>query len=112
MLKLPESLKAWGNEDFENVFKHEVQAFNQNQLPLQAGLSQSSYVSDSDIKIIIITVEDTPAELRVKTGVFYSGVIAGSCCADDPTSLCEQNEYCELIFNIDKTTALVTVALS
>jgi len=112
MLKLPESLKAWGNEDFENVFKREVQALKESQLPLQAGLSQSSYVGDSDIKVMILAIEDTPTEILLKTGIFYSGIIAGSCCADDPTPMCEQNEYCELLFNINKTTALATVALS
>ena len=32
--------------------------------------------------------------------------------ADDPTPMCEQTEYCELWFDIDKTTAEARVSMS
>ena len=44
-------------------------------------------------------------------GIFYAGIIVGSCCDSDPTPVCEQTEYCEVQFNINKLTAEATVAL-
>jgi hypothetical protein len=39
--------------------------------------------------------------LRVKAGIFYAGILGGCNCADDPTPLDTQPEYCELWFEID-----------
>lgn len=111
MIKLVKSLKAWGSADFERTLKNDIRMLDTSLLPLQAGLSQSSYVSDSDISAVILGVTDTPQALRVKAGIFYAGVIAGSCCADDPTPACENTEYCELQFEINKMTADTTVAI-
>lgn len=110
-MKLTKSLARWGTDEFEATFKQEVYTLERTQLPLQQGLTQSSYVSDSKVDLVILNIAETSTELIVKTGVFYSGIIAGSCCADDPTPVCEQTEYCELIFNIDKTSAETKVRL-
>jgi len=40
----------------------------------------------------------------VRAGVFYRGIIAGSCCIDDPTPVEPHEEYCELEFRIDRET--------
>ena len=80
-------------------------------LPLQQGLTQSSYVSDSGFSIVILNSFDTAGVIQVKTGVFYSGVIAGSCWSDDPTPLNEQTEYCEMQVEISKSTAEAKITL-
>ena len=54
---------------------------------------------------MILNVTESVDLVRVKTGIFYAGIIAGSCCADDPTPISEQNEYCEIQFDINKVTA-------
>ena len=56
--------------------------------------------SDEDMNNVIITA-----------GLFYTGVIAGCNCADDPTPADENNEYCEVLLRINKITALTTVSL-
>lgn len=111
MIKLTNTLKAWETPEFEQTLKDEIQSLDAKLLPLQQGLSQSSYVSEGDFKVMVLNVADSANTIRVKTGIFYSGVIAGSCCSDDPTPNCEQNEYCELQFNINKVTAESTVDL-
>ncbi len=111
MFKLKQSLSAWGSDDFEQVVKQEIQQLDSAQLPLQQGLAQSSYVSDSKFSATILNVTESANDIRIKTGIFYAGIIAGSCCADDPTPVCEQSEYCELMFVIDKTTAETSVTL-
>ncbi len=111
MIKLIRALEAWGAPDFENVLQGEIQKIEPELRPLQEGLSQSSYVSDADISVLILNVTETTEEILVKAGIFYAGVIAGSCCADDPTPMSEQTEYCEVQFNINILTAETTVAL-
>ena len=111
MIKLNRSLEAWGTPDFEKTLKKEIQALEPNTLPLQAGLSQSSYVGDTDISVLILNISETVHDILAKIGIYYTGVIAGSCCADDPTPMNELNEYCEVQFNINKLTAETTVSL-
>jgi hypothetical protein len=47
----------------------------------------------------------------LKAGVFYTGIIAGCSCSDDPSPVDEQNEYCDLLFTIDKLTAETQITL-
>ena len=109
--KLPDSLQAWGSDEFEATLRQEIINLDAALLPLQQALTQSSHVSDSGISVLILNVMETSKDICVKTGIFYSGVIAGSCCADDPTPLSELSEYCDLLFKIDKLTAATTVTL-
>ena len=111
MITLPESLKTWGLPTFEDIFKSELGALDKEQLPLQQGLTQSSYVSDSDFNVVILNTAEASDVILVKTGLFYAGVIAGSCCADDPTPLDEQTEYCVIQFAINKLTAEAKIIL-
>ena len=78
---------------------------------MQDGLSQSSHVGEGTIDVIILNVTDTLHVIHAKTGVIYTGVIAGSCCDDDPTPVSEQTEYCEIHFYINKITAESTVTV-
>jgi hypothetical protein len=111
VIVLPDSLKAWGSPDFNDTFREELGSLDVEQLPLQQGLTQSSYVSDSGFSVVILNTAETSNEIQVKTAIFYAGIIAGSCCADDPTPLDEQTEYCEIQFEINKTTAETKINL-
>lgn len=111
MILFTQSLAAWKTPAFESVFKQEICQLEKDALPLQAALSQSSHVSDSAIDPVVLTINEGQDGINIKTGVFYSGIIAGSCCADDPTPVCEQTEYCELLFSINKASAEVSITL-
>ncbi len=111
MIKLIHSLTAWGTPEFKSTLQEEIKKIDIKRLPLQEGLSQSSYVSDTEITILILNISETADNIIVKTGIYYTGVIAGSCCADDPTPMSELNEYCEVLFKINKLTAETTLAL-
>lgn len=111
MIKLMQALKAWKTPEFEDILKREIQGLANDLLPLQEGLALSSYVSDSAISAVILNTRETPAAVHAKVGIFYAGINAGSCCADDPTPVCEQTEYCEVQFDIQKTTAETRVTL-
>jgi hypothetical protein len=111
MPRLPESLNAWNTPVFRDVLKREIEQLDASALPLQQGLAGSSQVSDRPFQAMIIGVSEEAALIRVKAGIFYSGIIAGCSCADDPTPIDELNEYCVLQLDIDRTTADATVTL-
>lgn len=111
MIRLTKTLDAWGKPDFNEVLKREIEQVDAGQLPLQQGLSTGSYVVDSKLNAMIIGVSEVAGFIRVKAGIFYSGIIAGCSCADDPTPVNEESEYCVVQLDIDKQTAETTIAL-
>ena len=111
MIRLPKARDAWSSVHFKETLKHELETVDASLLPLQQGLKLSSYVSDEPFQVMIIHVRDDRAAIRVKAAVFYSGIVAGCNCADDPTPLNTQTEYCELLLSIDKSNAEATIEL-
>lgn len=111
MIRLPNSLNAWGTPEFEMLLKQEIEQLDAGLLPLQQGLSASSYVTERPFQVRIISVREEAGLIRVKAGIFYTGVIAGCSCADDPTPIDELNEYCVVMLEIDLATAEATVTL-
>jgi hypothetical protein len=111
MIRFTKAIEAWGTTDFADILKFEIEQLDSDQIPLQQGLSLTSYVADSQHRVMIICVSEGEGSIQVKTGIFYSGIIAGCSCADDPTPVNEQNEYCEVQFEINKQTAEATVKL-
>jgi len=110
-MKLPKIIESLGTDDFSNVAKIEIQKLSSDNLPLQQGLTLSSYVGSSPISVVILNHEVNEELLKIKTGIFYTGIIAGCSCSDDPSPTDEQNEYCELLFTIDMQTADTRVEL-
>lgn len=112
MMRLPHSLSAWDTPSFCDVFKSEIEQMDAALLPLQQALSVSSHVADSGFSVMVIRISDDAEFIHIKTGIFYAGIIAGCSCADDPTPISEQPEYCEVLFAIDKQTAEMTLSIA
>lgn len=110
-LQLPAALSAWGAADFPAVLKRELAALAR-ELPLQQALSNSSAVASDKIEVMLIADEADADHIRAKVGIFFSGIVAGCNCADDPTPLETQNEYCELRLDIDRRTAAASVRIA
>ena len=111
MLYLKQSVKAWNTDSFNNVLIKELRSIDSNLLPLQEGLSNSSYAIGDNISAIILHSEENNGHLQIKAGLFYSGIIAGCNCADDPSPVDEINEYCEVLLSIEINTAHTNVSL-
>lgn len=111
MIILRQALRGWGAPDFEAELRRELERLPATQLPLQQGLTHSSYVSGDPFRVMVLGVSDAGTVLQARVGIFYSGVIAGCNCADDPTPIDVQPEYCELQLAIDKATAKTAVTL-
>ncbi|MFN2329455.1 MAG: hypothetical protein ABR612_11085 [Chromatocurvus sp.] len=108
----PRSIAAYGSAGIEAILKQEIEALSINQLPLMKGLRSGNYVLDSKIETMIISITADAKALHVKAGIFFPSIIAGCSCADDPSPVEAQQEYCELLFKIVRETAVATVALS
>ena len=111
MLCLPGALAAWNSSEFNDVLKREIEQQGAGRLPLQQGLSRSSHALDDSFSVMVIGAIDAPGCIRARVGIFYSGIVAGCNCADDPTPVEPQSEYCEVDLSIDKATAESSVTL-
>lgn len=111
MITLPKTIQALDLESCKKVAKEEIQHISVELLPLQQGLSLSSYVSKTPFTVVILNQIKNNNSLNIKAGIFYSGIIAGCSCSDDPSPTDEQNEYCELLFIINTETAATEVVL-
>lgn len=108
---LARSRAAWGSDAFNEVLKAEMHDLSAHELPLQQGLSLSSFVSAEPFQVMIIHAAEESGVIRVKAGIFYSGIIAGCSCSDDPTPTDVQAEYCEVECAIDMTTGEAEIKL-
>lgn len=111
MLQLTTVLNALGTSAFAETFKRAIVEMDSTLLPLQQALAQSSYTDGANRSVSILDISDEPGIIRVKAGIFYTGIIPGCSCADDPTPMNEISEYCEVFFSIDKVTAETLVEL-
>lgn len=109
---LPESLAAWNTPVFAGILGRELRRQGAGALPLQQALAQSSAVADDDIGVMVIAASEDPRHIRVRVGIFFSGIVAGCSCADDPTPVEAQNEYCEMLLTIDRQTAEASATLA
>jgi len=100
---LPNSRDAWGTPAFARTFCHEVAQLPPGTLPLQLALRMGSHVLDNTPKVMLLSSQHDEHLYRVKAGVFFSSVMAGCNCADDPSPVDQHEEYCELQFEIDPT---------
>jgi len=111
MTRLTQALNAWGTPDFEGVLKREIEQMGAEHLPLQQGLSTGSYALDTNLQVMVISVSEDAGFIHAKAGIFYTGILTGCSCADDPTPVNEESEYCVVRLDISKSTAETTVAL-
>lgn len=111
MIRLPLSLAAWQTPEFKSVLKREIEQLDAASLPLDQALSRSSHVSSERVGATILHVSDGHESPRAKAGLFFTGIIAGCSCADDPTPVDDIDEYCEVWIEIDRGSAEAVVRL-
>jgi hypothetical protein len=112
LIRLPATLRAWNTPGFAAALKEELAALGPAVLPLQQAAAHSSVALDSGVEVMVLGAEAADGVLRVRLGVFFSGIVAGCSCADDPTPVEPLPEYCELLLSVDGSTAAATVAFT
>lgn len=111
IVTLTDSVKAWGTENFKFIFLQEVTSLGNKYLPLQQGLTSSSVALDDSLKLIIISSNNNDTSVTFKLGAFYTGIISGCSCSDDPTPTDVVNEYCEFKIKLDLTSGEACISL-
>jgi hypothetical protein len=109
MLDFSSVVKAWGSPDFQARFKAAVEQLSHGQLPLQQALAHTSSVSDEPFTAVVISCDADDDILYINAAIFFSGIVAGCSCADDPTPLEPQLENCLLQFDIDRQSGAASV---
>ena len=104
MINLKNIADAWGTDNVDATLKNTLENMSVKELPLQKGLSSSNIALDNNIKAVILHKDTHATVINIKVGLFYTGVIAGCSCADDPGPVDEQTEYCEVMLSINKQT--------
>ncbi len=111
MILLERVVKAWGRPEFERVLKQALLELDAKTLLLQQGLQHSSHALTEGMSVLINRVGEEDGRILVRVGIFYSGIIAGCSCADDPSPVDPVTEYLELLLEIDRETAAASIRL-
>jgi len=85
----------------EKVFKRELENLPASTLPLEKATTRGGFVDDSDISVCVISLKQDETGIQAKVGVFFTEIIVGCGCGDDPIP---ENAHCEMLISIDKTT--------
>jgi len=112
MIELSHTLTAYGTPDFSARLKLALEQLGNDDLPLQQGLRSGNVARDDKLGAMIIQVEEAKRVITVRAGLFYTSIIAGCACADDPTPVDENTEYCEVLLHIDRDTGQTSVRLA
>jgi len=96
MINLKSVVAAVDTRAAADILKRELEKLDGLTLPLQQGLSRSSFTDGSDFGVTVLGLHREQHTLRARIGIFYKGIVAGCNCADDPTPVAEIDEYCEV----------------
>ncbi len=103
MIKLVESRKYWGSDNFPDILKKELIKLGTAHLPLQKAATPGSFIRNSDIGVGILSIADDDVNIKAKIGVMFPEILWAYCCGDDEPMV--NDAYCEFVVVINKTTA-------
>ena len=110
-MKLEKAVRAWGTSKFQEVLKDEIEQRAVDELPLAQALRYGNYVADERPEVMIHRVEQRGGFIVARMGLFFGGINAGSCCANDPTPVQPHHEYCIVQLEIEHASGETKVRL-
>lgn len=110
MLTFPRTAQADPGE-IKATFKSELAAISPDALPLQQGMAHGNVASGEGLSAMVIRTEVEAECIRIHAGLFFSSVVAGCACHNDPTPMGEEAEYCEAQFEIERPDGATRVSL-
>lgn len=102
MPRLVNALRDWDSDFFARTLKSEIENLPAGTMPLDQGTSQGGFVDDENIAVTVLRAKDGEDSVQADVGVFFTEVVAGCSCGDEPMA---QHAYCEIRVRIDKATA-------
>lgn len=110
MLYLPRTARADPGE-LEATFKAEISALDPGELPLEEGMARGSVATGDAVSAMVISIGIEPECVRVHAGLFFTSVIAGCACTNDPSPMNDEAEYSEVVFEIERPDGATRVRL-
>jgi hypothetical protein len=108
MIELRDSLHAWDTDTFPQTLKREIERLPAGSLPLDGATTHGGRVDDGAVVATVVSWADTGTSVDARVGVFFSEIIAGCSCGDEPFA---QPGYCEIVVRIDRATAAAVFIL-
>jgi len=99
---LDKSLRAWNTAAFAATLKADLLDLGAGVLPLHEAAA-GGCIDEGDVEITVLGSSASATEIHACVGVFFSEVIGGCSCGDEPSA---NNAYCELRVSIDKGNGL------
>lgn len=99
VINLQNVMDSWGTTVFENCLIDEIMALKTGVLPLQQCLRQGDMAAEQANKVSVLSCDETDESIRVKLAVFFTEIISGCSCGDEPAML---DGYGEVVLIIDK----------
>jgi ribosomal protein L10 len=103
-MRLTGAAEAWGTTKFREVLKEEIEQQVGRESLLQRALLNGNFIADERPTVMINSIEDQGDHVAVRVGLFFAGINAGACCADDPTPVESHFEYCVVQMQVDLAT--------
>ena len=112
MIDLSEILAAWDTPGREAALKRALEGLDAAGLPLlQQALTQGSQVMAEPFQVMVLTTVETEDGLEARVGVFFTSLLGGCQCADDPTPLEPLPEYAQIKITIQRETGMARLSL-
>ncbi len=111
MVDLSETLAAWHTPMREATLKRVLEGLDADCLPLQQALRRGSQATGEPFQVMVLTTAEGAEELRVRVGIFFTSLIGGCQCADDPTPLESLPEYAQIDVIIHRETGIASLHL-
>ncbi|MGD2082535.1 MAG: hypothetical protein PVF91_06190 [Chromatiales bacterium] len=108
MIQLAEVLDACDSASLGRALKSAVERLGPDQLPLDLGVGQGGRVARRPVTATVLSVAEGDRYVKAEVGIFFTEVVGGCSCGDDPV---EENAYCELRISIDRVTRGATFDL-
>jgi len=102
MTSLRNTLLNWQQPQLKSVLTQELLQLDNDALPLQKATNFGGSIKPEQLDLVILSTTENNDDLLIKTGVFFTEIIGGCNCHDDPT---EENIYCEVLITINKKNA-------
>ena len=102
MAKLDIAMQHWNTDEFPEALVRELQALHPDVLLLHKAGNWGGPRDSDDFNITVLNITNDEQQVHARIGVFFTEIIAGCSCGDEPAPI---NGYCELLLRINKSTA-------
>ncbi len=102
MTQLPLSSEHCDSQAFKHSLKLAIENLDPGSLPLHSFTTQGGQVDNKQITATIMQIDELEKLIHARVGIFFTEVVGGCSCGDDPYSV---NAYGELLVVIDPVSA-------